>query len=360
MPHGFHFPLMPRMYMAIAREDRFPITDIMRQTPDIPEICQWAIFLRNHDELTLEMVTDTERDYLWETYARDRRARINLGIRRRLAPLLERDRRRIELMNTLLLSMPGTPVIYYGDEIGMGDNIHLGDRDGVRTPMQWSYDRNGGFSRADPASLVLPTIMDPLYGFQPSMSKRRGGPAFPPALDAADARRAQEPPGLWSRWAALSLPGNRKVLAYLRETGREGRDHAVRCNLSRAAQAVEVDLPEFRTRAGRIVGGCVFPPIGQLPYLLTLPPYGCFWFALQRFGRAAAVDHRLWWQLWSTTPSSCATILPICSPLGKDTFWNTTYCPITSNSSVGTGIREARSPRSASLRLPRPRNLILS
>jgi maltose alpha-D-glucosyltransferase/alpha-amylase len=157
---AFHFPLMPRMYMAIAQEDRFPITDILRQTPDIPEGCQWAVFLRNHDELTLEMVTDQERDYLWSTYAADRRARINLGIRRRLSPLLERDRRRIELMNGLLLSMPGTPVIYYGDEIGMGDNIFLGDRDGVRTPMQWSPDRNGGFSKADPARLVLPPIQD--------------------------------------------------------------------------------------------------------------------------------------------------------------------------------------------------------
>src|SRR5262245_27268765 len=156
---AFHFPLMPRMYMALAREDRFPITDIMRQTPQIPESCQWAIFLRNHDELTLEMVTDSERDYLWQTYATDRRARLNLGIRRRLAPLLERDRRRIELMNCLLFSMPGTPVIYYGDEIGMGDNLHLGDRDGVRTPMQWTPDRNGGFSRADPAALVLPGIL---------------------------------------------------------------------------------------------------------------------------------------------------------------------------------------------------------
>ena len=175
MPHGFHFPLMPRMYMAIAQEDRFPITDIMRQTPEIPGNCQWAIFLRNHDELTLEMVTDSERDYLWETYAADRRARLNLGIRRRLAPLLERDRRRIELMNGLLLSMPGTPVIYYGDEIGMGDNIHLGDRDGVRTPMQWSPDRNGGFSRADPARLVLPPIMDPLYGYRGGECRSAGG-----------------------------------------------------------------------------------------------------------------------------------------------------------------------------------------
>ncbi len=156
---AFHFPLMPRMYMALAREDRFPITDIMRQTPQIPDNCQWAIFLRNHDELTLEMVTDSERDYLWQTYATDRRARLNLGIRRRLAPLLERDRRRIELMNCLLFSMPGAPVIYYGDELGMGDNIRLGDRDGVRTPMQWSPDRNGGFSRADPAALALPVII---------------------------------------------------------------------------------------------------------------------------------------------------------------------------------------------------------
>src|SRR6186997_2372558 len=163
---AFHFPLMPRMYMALAREDRHPITDIMRQTPEIPEGCQWAIFLRNHDELTLEMVTDQERDYLWSFYAAERRARINLGIRRRLAPLLDNDRRKIELLNSLLLSMPGTPVLYYGDEIGMGDNIYLGDRNSVRTPMQWSPDRNGGFSRADPARLYLPAIMDPVYGYQ--------------------------------------------------------------------------------------------------------------------------------------------------------------------------------------------------
>ena len=163
---AFHFPLMPRMYMAVAQEDRHPITDIIRQTPDIPASCQWAIFLRNHDELTLEMVTAEERDYLWRTYAKDSRARINLGIRRRLAPLMDNDRRKIELMNALLLSMPGTPVVYYGDEIGMGDNYFLGDRDGVRTPMQWSADRNGGFSRANPQALYLPAIMDPVYGFE--------------------------------------------------------------------------------------------------------------------------------------------------------------------------------------------------
>ena len=282
---SFHFPLMPRMYMAIAREDRFPITDIMRQTPAIPENCQWAVFLRNHDELTLEMVTHSERDYLWETYAADRRARINLGIRRRLAPLLERDRRRIELMNGLLLSMPGTPVIYYGDEIGMGDNIFLGDRDGVRTPMQWSVDRNGGFSRADPAQMVLPPIMDPIYGFQ--------------AVNVES--QARDPHSLlnWTRrmlavrkrhrafgrgTQRFLYPGNRKVLAFLREWQTdEGGPETLLCvsNLSRAAQAVELDLSAFVGRVPvDIVGGAVFPPVGQLSYMLTLPPYGFYWFML--------------------------------------------------------------------------------
>ena len=203
---SFHFPLMPRMYMAIAQEDRFPITDIMRQTPEIPGNCQWVVFLRNHDELTLEMVTDSERDYLWNTYAADRRARLNLGIRRRLAPLLEHDRRRIELMNSLLFSMPGTPVIYYGDEIGMGDNIHLGDRDGVRTPMQWSPDRNGGFSRASPESLVLPPIMDPIYGLRGRQRRSPGQqPAFAAELDAPHAGGAQGASRLRPRHAALPL-----------------------------------------------------------------------------------------------------------------------------------------------------------
>ena len=224
---AFHFPLMPRMYMALAQEDRFPITDIMRQTPEIPENCQWAIFLRNHDELTLEMVTDRERDYLWQTYAADRRARINLGIRRRLAPLLERDRRRIELMNCLLLSMPGTPVIYYGDEIGMGDNIHLGDRDGVRTPMQWSPDRNGGFSRADPDALVLPPIMDPLYGYEAvNVEAQIARSAFAAQLDAAHAGRARAARASAAARCASSIPKNRKVLAYLREYDRRRRSCA--------------------------------------------------------------------------------------------------------------------------------------
>ncbi|MDO1584403.1 maltose alpha-D-glucosyltransferase [Rhizobium oryzicola] len=277
---AFHFPLMPRMYMAIAKEDRFPITDIMRQTPAIPDNCQWAIFLRNHDELTLEMVTDEERDYLWNIYAADRRARINLGIRRRLAPLMERDRRRIELMNALLLSMPGTPVIYYGDEIGMGDNIYLGDRDGVRTPMQWSPDRNGGFSRTDPARLVLPPVMDPLYGYE----------ALNVEAQTADAhsllnwtRRMLALRGRHPAFGRGSLrflaPGNRKILAYLRE--HDGEVVLCVANLSRLPQAVELDLSEFNGRVPiELTGMSPFPPIGQLTYLLTLPPYGFFWFQL--------------------------------------------------------------------------------
>ncbi|WP_426955842.1 maltose alpha-D-glucosyltransferase [Muricoccus radiodurans] len=277
---AFHFPLMPRMYMAIAQEDRFPITDILRQTPDIPDGCQWAIFLRNHDELTLEMVTDKERDYLWNTYAADRRARINLGIRRRLAPLLERDRRRIELMNGLLLSMPGTPVIYYGDEIGMGDNIYLGDRDGVRTPMQWSPDRNGGFSKADPAGLVLPTIQDALYGFQAVNVEAQARDAHSllnwTRRMLATRKRSQ---AFGRGTMRLLYPGNRKVLAYLRE--HEGETILCVFNLSRAAQAVELDLSQL---AGRVpvemLGGTAFPAIGQLTYLLTIQPYGFYWFLL--------------------------------------------------------------------------------
>jgi maltose alpha-D-glucosyltransferase/alpha-amylase len=285
---AFHFPLMPRMYMAIAKEDRFSITDILRQTPEIPATSQWAIFLRNHDELTLEMVTDDERDYLWDTYAADRRARINLGIRRRLAPLLQRDRRRIELMNGLLLSMPGTPVIYYGDEIGMGDNIHLGDRDGVRTPMQWSEDRNGGFSRADPASVVLPPIIDPLYGFE--------------AVNVE--AQARDPHSLlnWMRRMLLLrrnhqafgrgtlrflYPGNRRVLAYLREY--DGATILCVANLARTPQAVELDLSDFFGAVPvEMTGPSPFPPIGQLTYLLTLPPYGFYWFELLSDQKAPA------------------------------------------------------------------------
>ena len=277
---AFHFPLMPRMYMAIAREDRFPISDIMRQTPPIPSNCQWAIFLRNHDELTLEMVTDDERDYLWQTYAADRRARLNLGIRRRLSPLLERDRRRIELMNSLLLSLPGTPVIYYGDEIGMGDNIHLGDRNGVRTPMQWSYDRNGGFSRADPAALVLPPIMDPLYGYGAVNveAQTRDPHSLLNWMRRMLAVRSRHP--AFGRGTLTFLyPGNRKILAFLREF--EGETLLCVANVAHSHQAVELDLSSFKGRVPvELSAGTPFPPIGELTYLLTLPPYGFYWFAL--------------------------------------------------------------------------------
>ncbi|MBD9461958.1 maltose alpha-D-glucosyltransferase [Pseudomonas sp. Pdm06] len=282
---AFHFPLMPRMYMALAQEDRFPITDILRQTPEIPANCQWAIFLRNHDELTLEMVTDKERDYLWNYYAADRRARINLGIRRRLAPLMERDRRRVELLNSLLLSMPGTPTLYYGDEIGMGDNIYLGDRDGVRTPMQWSIDRNGGFSRADPASLVLPPIMDPQYGYQSVNVETQAGDPHSLLNWTRRMLAVRKQSKAFGRGTLKMLsPSNRRILAYTREyTGPDGKHEIILCvaNVSRSAQAAELDLSVY---AGMVpvemLGGNAFPPIGQLNFLLTLAPYGFYWFVL--------------------------------------------------------------------------------
>ncbi|WP_313740240.1 maltose alpha-D-glucosyltransferase [Pseudomonas sp.] len=282
---AFHFPLMPRMYMALAMEDRFPITDILRQTPEIPAKCQWAIFLRNHDELTLEMVTDRERDYLWNHYAEDRRARINLGIRRRLAPLLQRDRRRIELLTSLLLSMPGTPTLYYGDELGMGDNIYLGDRDGVRTPMQWSPDRNGGFSRADPQRLVLPPVMDPLYGFQTVNVEAQ---AHDPHSLLNWNRRliaVRNQQKAFGRGTLKALtPSNRRILAYVREyTDEAGNHEIILCvaNVSRTAQAAELDLSQYADKVPvEMLGGSAFPPIGQLPFLLTLAPYGFYWFQL--------------------------------------------------------------------------------
>ena len=277
---AFHFPLMPRIYMAVSTEDRHPITDIMRQTPDIPATCQWAVFLRNHDELTLEMVTDSERDYLWNHYAADRRARINLGIRRRLAPLMENDRRRIELLNALLISMPGTPVIYYGDEIGMGDNVFLRDRDGVRTPMQWTFDRNGGFSRTDPERLYLPPIMDSVYGFEAvNVESQSRSPSsllnwMKRLIGARRARRA------FGRGTLRFLyPSNRKVIAYLRSY----EDETILCvaNLSRSAQAVELDLAEYRGRQPiELLGRSVFPLVGEAPYMLTLQAHSFFWFDL--------------------------------------------------------------------------------
>jgi maltose alpha-D-glucosyltransferase/alpha-amylase len=278
---AYHFPLMPRIYMAIAQEDRFPITDIMRQTPDIPSDCQWALFLRNHDELTLEMVTDVERDYLWSTYANDPRARINVGIRRRLAPLMDNDRRKIELMNSLLLSFPGTPIIYYGDEIGMGDNIYLGDRNGVRTPMQWTPDRNGGFSRADPARLYAPIIMDSVYGYE-AVNVEAQSRSLSSLLSAMKKLIAVRKSTLAFGRGSVSFirPANRSVLAYVRQFG----DEVILCvaNLSRSAQATELDLSAFRDRVPlEMLGRTHFPAIGELPYMITLAPYGFYWFHLQ-------------------------------------------------------------------------------
>jgi len=277
---AFHFPLMPRMFMSIAEEDRYPIVDIMRQTPPIPENCQWAMFLRNHDELTLEMVTDRERAFMYRTFAPDARARVNVGIRRRLAPLMENDRRRIELMTSLLLSMPGTPIIYYGDEIGMGDNIYLGDRDGVRTPMQWSGDRNGGFSTADAQRLYLPSIMDPVYGY-PAVNveaQQRSPSSLLNWIKRLIAVRQSH--AVFGRGTQTFLfPENRKIVAYVREY----EDEAVLCvaNLARTPQAVALDLSRFTDRIPvEMIGWSPFPRIGGEKYVLTLPGHAFFWFLL--------------------------------------------------------------------------------
>jgi maltose alpha-D-glucosyltransferase / alpha-amylase len=276
----FNFPLMPRMFMALRRAQRHPITEILAQTPDAPEGCQWGIFLRNHDELTLEMVTDEERDYMWSEYAKDPRMKLNIGIRRRLAPLVDNDRRVMELFHALLFSLPGSPILYYGDEIGMGDNIFLGDRDGVRTPMQWSPDRNAGFSRADWAQLYSGPLMDPVYGYQalnvegelrdPSsllhwiqrmLQVRKRHPLF--GIGSFDVLSAENP----------------SVLAYIRELGSD----IVLCvnNLSRFAQPVELSLQRFEGMTPiELLGRVPFPKIGELPYLLTLGPYGFYWFQI--------------------------------------------------------------------------------
>ncbi len=277
---AYHFPLMPRMYMAIAQEDRHPIVDIMRQTPDIPETCQWAIFLRNHDELTLEMVTDKERDYMYQMYVSDPRARVNVGIRRRLAPLMDNEIDKIKLMNSLLLSMPGSPIIYYGDEIGMGDNFFLGDRNGVRTPMQWSPDRNAGFSRADPQRLYLPPIMDPIYGYGAVNveAQLRDRASLLNWMQRVLALRKNHQ--AFGRGKLVFLhPKNRKILAYFRLY----EDDIILCvaNLSRAAQAVELDLSAYKGCVPvELLGRASFPPIGELPYLLTLAGYNYYWFRL--------------------------------------------------------------------------------
>ncbi|MFZ0788862.1 MAG: maltose alpha-D-glucosyltransferase, partial [Chromatiaceae bacterium] len=279
---AYHFPLMPRMYMALAQEDRHPVVEIMEQTPEIPPSCQWAIFLRNHDELTLEMVSDRERDYMYQTYAADPRMRVNVGIRRRLSPLLDNDQDKIRLMYSLLLSMPGSPIIYYGDELGMGDNIYIGDRNGVRTPMQWSPDRNAGFSRADPQRLYLPPIMDPIYGYlsvNVEAQTRDAGSLLNWMRRIIAVRKAHR---VFGRGPLEFLrPGNRKILAYVRGGG-EGEE-AVLCvaNLARGAQPVELDLARFRGRVPvELLGQTAFPPIGELPYLLTLPGHAFYWFLL--------------------------------------------------------------------------------
>ncbi|MHB1245327.1 MAG: maltose alpha-D-glucosyltransferase [Sulfuriferula sp.] len=277
---AYHFPLMPRMYMAIAQEDRHPIVEIMRQTPDIPETCQWSIFLRNHDELTLEMVTDKERDYMYQMYANDPRARVNVGIRRRLAPLMDNEADKIRLMNGLLLSMPGSPIIYYGDEIGMGDNFFLGDRNGVRTPMQWSPDRNAGFSHADPQRLYLPPIMDSVYGYEAVNveAQLRERASLLNWMQRVLAVRKNHQ--AFGRGTLVFLrPGNRKILAYFRIY----EDDIILCvsNLSRAAQPVELDLSAYKGYVPvELMGRAAFPPIGELPYFLTLPGHNFYWFRL--------------------------------------------------------------------------------
>src|SRR5438094_1437910 len=278
---NFHFPLMPRMFMALQMEDRFPIIDILEQTPSVPDGCQWAMFLRNHDELTLEMVTDEERDYMYRVYATDPHARINLGIRRRLAPLLANSRRKIELLNTLLCSMPGTPIIYYGDGIGMRDNIYLGDRNGVRTPMQWSPDRNAGFSRADPARLYAPPIQDPVYGYQAINVEAQERYPFSLLnwMKRLIATRRQH--RVFGRGSIdfVSCP-NRKVLAYLRRDDKE--TILIVVNLSRTVQPAELDLRSFSGLIPIEMGGLTeFPRIGDQPYFLSLNGYASYWFTLQ-------------------------------------------------------------------------------
>jgi maltose alpha-D-glucosyltransferase/alpha-amylase len=285
---SFHFPLMPRMFMAVHLEDRFPIVDILRQTPEIPSSCQWATFLRNHDELTLEMVTDEDRDYMYRVYAQDPTARINLGIRRRLAPLVK-GRRRIELMNGILMSLPGTPVLYYGDEIGMGDNIYLGDRDGVRTPMQWSADRNAGFSIANPQKLYLPVITDPEYHYEANnvQAQQSNATSLLWWMKRLIALRKENP--VFGGGAIEFLqPENHKVLAFVRSDGR--RRVLVLANLSRFSQGVELDLSAYHGLTPvEMFGRSPFPVIGDQPYFLSIGPHGFYWFTLEERdgGRAA-------------------------------------------------------------------------
>jgi maltose alpha-D-glucosyltransferase/alpha-amylase len=277
---AFHFPLMPRLFMGLRLEDRHPVVEILRQTPPVPETCQWALFLRNHDELTLEMVTTEERDYMYFAYSVDPRMRVNVGIRRRLAPLMENNRRRIELLNSILLSFPGTPIIYYGDEIGMGDNIYLGDRNGVRTPMQWSADRNAGFSRANPAKLYSPVIMDPIFGYEAVNVEAQHEDASSMLNWTRRMIALRKLFKVFGRGSIEFLePANRKILAYVRVH----QDERILCvaNLSRFAQPVELDLSSFAgTTPVEMLGYVEFPRVGRTPYPLTLAPYGFLWFEL--------------------------------------------------------------------------------
>jgi len=278
---SFHFPIMPRMFMALRLEDRKPLIDIIERTPNIPETCQWGMFLRNHDELTLEMVTDIERQFMWDEYAKDPRARINLGIRRRLATLMDGDRRRIELMTGLLLSLPGSPILYYGDEIGMGDNVYLGDRNGVRTPMQWTGGTNAGFSTADPERLWLPLISNAVYGYQAinvESQERNTTSLLNWTRRIIDVRRSTRAFGRGS--IEFVKPENHRLLAFTRTMGRE--TILVVGNLAGTAQAVELDLSKL---AGAIpiemFGHSVFPRIGNEPYVMMMGPYNFYWFRLR-------------------------------------------------------------------------------
>jgi maltose alpha-D-glucosyltransferase/alpha-amylase len=287
---AFHFPVMPRMYMAVAQEDRFPIIDIMAQTPAIPPNCQWAMFLRNHDELTLEMVTEEDRDYMWRTYANDRQARINLGIRRRLAPLMGNHRGRIHLMNGLLFSFPGTPIIYYGDEIGMGDNIYLGDRNGVRTPMQWSADRNAGFSRANPQRLFLPVIIDPQYHYEQVNIESQQNSPYSLLWWMKRLISTRKRYKAFGRGTMEFLhPENRKILAFVRRY--EEETILVVANLSRLVQCFELDLSAYRGMVPvELSGGTHFPEIGERPYFLNLGPFAFYWFALEKVSKPEATN----------------------------------------------------------------------
>jgi len=283
---AFHFPLMPRIYMALRQEDRLPITDIMAQTPPIPDNCQWGLFLRNHDELTLEMVTSDERDYMYFAYSADPRMRVNVGIRRRLAPLVDNNRRRIELLNSLLLSFPGTPILYYGDEIGMGDNIYLGDRNGVRTPMQWNSDRNAGFSRCDPARLYFPVVMDPIYGYQVVNVEAQLSDQSSLLHWTRNMIALRKLFQVFGRGTLRFLnPENRKILAYMRDLDRgDGSHETVLCvaNLSRFAQPVSLDLSDYAgNEPVEMLGYVPFPTIDKTPYALTLAPYSFLWLEIQ-------------------------------------------------------------------------------